>query len=248
MELAALFAPHVFFGQRGVALPYRLLGPSAQPPGGKGRLPLVLFLHGAGERGDDNAAQLENGAARLLGSPLARRDFPCHFVLPQCPKGSRWVEVDWSSRQHSLPAAPSVPLGLTLELLAALFSELPVDRDRVYLVGLSMGGYGAWDLLSRAPETFAAAVIVCGGGDEAQAARLAGVPIWAFHGAEDKVVPVERSRRMIAALRGAAAGTDPPPRYTEYAGVGHDAWTTAFREPELLPWLFSQRRGLPKRP
>jgi predicted peptidase len=237
MSLLSLFAARSFAQRNGTSLPYRLLSP---PPRQTGRLPLVLFLHGAGERGSDNAAQLKNGAAELLGNPSSRRSFPCYFVLPQCPKDARWVEVDWGAASHTMPEQPSLPLAHPLQLVKTRQAELPVDPDRVYLVGLSMGGYGVWDLLSRQPELFAAAVIVCGGGDEAQAARLQKVPIWAFHGQKDQVVPVERSRRMIEAVRRATPRV--PPRYTELPDVEHDAWVAAFAEPELLPWLFAQRR------
>jgi predicted peptidase len=245
-SIASLFAARTFSGSAGGAgstgaggppLLYRLLAP---PPRQTGLLPLVLLLHGAGERGSDNASQLKNGAAELLGSPDARRQFPCYFVLPQCPSDARWVEVDWSASDHVMPPSPSRPLLRVLELLQTLQAELPIDADRVYIVGLSMGGYGVWDLLSRHPEWFAAAVAICGGGDETQAARMRRVPIWAFHGQKDPVVPVLRSRQMIAALQRAAA--DPPPRYTEYADVEHSSWVQAFAEPQLLPWLFAQRR------
>lgn len=230
------FAAREYRSPSGEVLRYRLLSPAASYPE---QLPLVLLLHGAGERGTDNEAQLRNGAAELLGSPAAQHRHPCHFVLPQCPPGSRWVEVDWGSHRHTLPEKPSQPLGLVLELLPALQAELAVDPRRIYLIGLSMGGYGVWDLLSRRPELFAGAVAICGGGDEAQASRLAAMPLWVFHGSDDPVVPVERSRHMVAALRQAGA----EPRYSELPGVAHDSWTPAFHEPELLPWLFSQRRG-----
>ena len=243
-SVAQLFATRTFAGSPGSAggppLPYRLLAP---PPRQTGLLPLVLLLHGAGERGSDNAAQLRNGAAELLGNPDARRQFPCYFVLPQCPSDARWVEVDWSAPRHSMPPSPSRPLARVFELLQTLRAELPIDADRLYAVGLSMGGYGVWDLLSRHAEAFAAAVPICGGGDEAQAAAMQKVPIWAFHGKKDPVVSVERSRRMIAALK--QLGATPPPRYTEYPDVEHSSWVQAFAEPELLSWLFSQRR--PKR-
>jgi len=113
----------------------------------------------------------------------------------------------------------------------------PVDLDRIYVTGLSMGGYGSWDLAIRTPEKFAAVVPICGGGDESQAARLLGVPIWAWHGDADPAVPVERSRRMIAAIRQAGGN----PKYTELAGVGHDSWNPAYRDPHgPIPWLFEQ--------
>lgn len=237
MGIASLFASHTFRTQQGSPLSYRLLSP---PPRQTGLVPLVVLLHGAGERGDDNAAQLRNGAAELLGNELPRRSFPCYFALPQCPPDARWVEVDWSAKSHTLPVAPSRPLMALQGLLTKLRAELPIDPERVYLVGLSMGGYGVWDLLCRTPSLFAAAVPICGGGDEAQADKLRGIPIWAFHGRKDAVVPVERSRRMIEAVR--RLGSPPAPRYTELPDVEHDAWNSAFAEPELLPWLFAQRR------
>ena len=114
----------------------------------------------------------------------------------------------------------------------------PIDPGRIYLTGLSMGGYGAWELAARIPERFAAVAPICGGGDEAQAAKLVGLPIWCFHGADDKVVPVERSRSMVAAIK--AAGGEP--KFSELPGVGHDSWTPAYRDGALLGWLFQQRR------
>lgn len=235
-KLASLFVARTHYSQDGSKLPYRLLAP---PPRRTGLLPLVLFLHGAGERGTDNRAQLGNGAAELLGNPLSRRRFPCFYVLPQCPQNARWVDVDWSADRHTMPPWPSKPLEQTQDLLRTLLAELTVDPHRLYVIGISMGGYGVWDLLSRSPDLFAGAVPICGGADETQAARLGKIPIWAFHGALDSVVPVERSRRMIAELRRLAA--NPIPRYSELAHVGHAAWTAAWNEPQLLPWLFAQR-------
>jgi predicted peptidase len=118
-----------------------------------------------------------------------------------------------------------------------VISHEAVDPARIYLTGLSMGGYGTWDLAARQPERFAAILPICGGGDEATTARLAKLPIWCFHGDADTVVPVERSRTMIAAVR-AASGS---PKYSELPGVGHDSWTPAYRDPAVLDWLFTQK-------
>jgi predicted peptidase len=215
-------------------LPYRLL----VPPGHHAApVPLVLFLHGAGERGHDNLAQLVHGVA-IFAEPEVRRRHPAYVVAPQCPAGQRWVEKDWSAAAHRLPPAPSLPLQQVLALLPRLRDEFPIDPDRIYVTGLSMGGFGTWDIVVREPRLFAAAVPICGGGDESFAPSIAPLPIWAFHGELDPVVPVARSRNMIAALR--RAGGDP--RYTEYPGEGHSCWTRAYHEPDLLPWLFSQRR------
>ena len=239
--MARALLAQTFTDSRGHTLSYWLLLPPAAPTQAAAQreaLPLVLLLHGAGERGDDNQAQLRNGAAELLGSDAAAARFPCVFVLPQCPTGHRWVEVDWAQPSHVMPPEPSVPLHAVLELIGSLKARHAVDPRRIYLIGLSMGGFGVWDLLSRAPERFAAAVAICGGADEHRVTVAASLPIWALHGARDEVVRVERSRRVVAALQ-AAGGR---PRYTEYPDVGHDAWTRAFAEPELLPWLFAQRR------
>lgn len=217
-------------------LPYRLLAPARPLPGR--RYPLVLFLHGAGERGDDNRAQLAYLPA-WLAEPAARESFPCYVLAPQCRAGKKWVEVDWSAPE-STPQRPA-PSPDLLGAIAALEETLAreaVDPDRIYLTGLSMGGYGAWDMAARLPDRFAALLPVCGGGDEATAAKIVGLPVWCFHGDADTAVPVGRSRAMIQALR--AAGGDP--RYSELAGVGHDAWTPAYRDRAVLEWLFEQRR------
>ena len=236
------FRAETFVDAAGHRLPYRLLVPAranGEP------VPLVLLLHGAGERGTDNQAQLGNGAGALLGADEAAARFPCVFVLPQCPKDQRWVEVDWAKDRHTLPKVPSVPLAAALGLVEQLSARHAVDPRRLYVIGLSMGGFGVWDVLSRAAVAavagtprFAAAVPICGGADEEALGRAPAIPVWAFHGALDPVVKVERSRRAVATLRKAVAS----PRYTEYPDVAHDSWTRAFAEPELLPWLFAQRR------
>jgi predicted peptidase len=218
------------FRAEGGTLAYRFLpNPTDQAQ------PLVVFMHGAGERGADNAAQLRH-VVGMFARPEIRRRFPCQVVAPQCPTGRRWVECDWNRLQHDMPDAPSEPLTLLVGLLDELVLDPLVDAGRIYVMGLSMGGYGTWDLIARQPERFAAAVPICGGGDERQAGKLAHIPIWAFHGADDSVVPVARSRNMVAAVRAAGGNV----RYTEYAGTGHGSWVPASRERELLPWLFGQ--------
>jgi len=125
-------------------------------------------------------------------------------------------------------------------LIDRLERELPIDSTRLYLGGLSMGGYGVWDLLARRPNRFAAAFPICGGGDLAKAKSIADIPIWCFHGADDKIVPVGRSQEMIDALNSAGANSV---RFSNYPGVGHHAWLNAFAEPELFDWLFAPRRA-----
>lgn len=229
---------HVYRNAAGESLPYRLLIPKDYDP--QRKYPLILFLHGAGERGDDNESQLKH--AEVLGLAADPND-PCFLVAPQCPAGSKWVEVPWSFNQpHRTPEEPSRSMRLTLELLDQLERQYSIDPARRYATGLSMGGFGTFDLLVRRPHYFAAAVPICGGADDARAPQFAHVPIWIFHGSSDPAVPVLRSRSAFEALK--AAGGDP--RYTEYEGMGHNVWSRAYQEPELRAWLLRQRRNEPK--
>jgi predicted peptidase len=217
----------------GEELPYRLLRPKDYQSAK--RYPLILFLHGAGERGKDNRAQLVHGMKDFASDEI-RDKYPCVVVAPQCPADAQWVDTPWSADAHTMPAQPTVPMRQTLALLETLEKEFSIDARRVYVTGLSMGGFGAWDAVQRQPRRFAAAVPVCGGGDVAQAKTIAHIPVWAFHGGADTVVKPKRSRDMIEALR-AAGGT---PRYTEYPQTGHDAWSATYRNPEMYAWLFAQ--------
>ncbi len=216
-------------------LPYRLLKPKDYNP--KQAYPLVVFFHGAGERGTDNEITLTH-IAKLFTDEHNRKDFPCFVLVPQCPKEARWVEVDWGLDSHQQPKEISKNLGLAVKLLAEIEQTYKIEKDCIYATGLSMGGYAVWDLITRMPQKFAAAVPVCGGGDEAVAEKVKNLPIWAFHGGLDKVVKPKRSQNMIKALEKAGA----KPKYTEYPTTGHDSWKPAYLEPELLKWLFKQRR------
>jgi predicted peptidase len=228
------FEKKQFVAANGDTLPYRLCMPLDYDPGKS--YPLVLFLHGAGERGTCNALPLKHGPLAFARRALQDKH-PCFVLVPQCPKERRWVEVDWKLPAHDMPATPSKPLTTALELLAEVQRTLSVDSSRLYVTGLSMGGYGTWDLVSRQPGRFAAAVPVCGGGDEAQAHRLANMPIWTFHGADDKIVLPIRSQHMVEAIRKAGG----KPRYTEYPQVGHNAWDHAYADEALFEWLFAQK-------
>ena len=215
---------------------YRLMEPSTMVPGE--RYPLVLFLHGADQRGTDNSAQLKHLPERMAGDEY-RRLFPCFLVAPQCRPDRLWVETPRAFDRAAQRQQPGPQMQVVIAILADVMANAPVDTARLYLTGLSMGGFGAWDLGTRLAEQWAAVAPICGGGDEKQAAKLVGVPVWAWHGADDDVVPVRKSRRMIEAIR--AAGGQP--RYTELAGVNHDSWTTAYGDPHgLLAWMFAQRR------
>lgn len=226
---------HTYTDAAGKKLPYRLLRP---PMVEKGRTyPLVVFLHGAGERGTDNDKQLVHGVP-LFAAPEVREKYPCFLVAPQCPEKQRWVEVDWGLDRHTLPKEPGEPGRLTLELIDKLLKDLPVDPKRVYVTGLSMGGFGAWDLVARRPELFAAAAVVCGGADEATAEKVKHVPVWMFHGAKDTVVKPSRSRNMAAALEKAGG----KPKLTEYPDVAHNSWDPAYRDLKLYEWLFAHKK------
>ncbi len=180
-------------------------------------LPLMLFLHGAGERGDDLELVKKHGPPKLIA---AGKSFPFIVVSPQCPIGEWW--------------SPE-PLIALLDEVSARFR---VDPGRVYLTGLSMGGYGSWDLLQTCPGRFAAAAPICGGGIPYLARTFADVPVWAFHGAKDEVVPVENSRLMVEALRKSGGEA----RLTVYPEAGHDSWTGTYDNPELYEWLLGHRR------
>lgn len=231
-----LFEPREYVGADGKVLNYRLLKPS--PYSADRQYPLVIFLHGAGERGDDNTAQLKHGMKEFC-KPQWREKYPCYVMAPQCPEGKKWVEVDWSADTHDMPAEPSESLRLVFELADTMVQDSAVNKNRIVITGLSMGGYGTWDALARRPEFFAAGLPICGGGDPKTAGKFSKVPLWCFHGDADKAVPVKRSRDMIEALK-AADGT---PKYTEYAGVGHDSWTQTYADAAVIQWMFTQLRS-----
>jgi len=235
--MAPFHARTVTVTEAGEAVEFRsqLLAPPAIEPGR--RYPLVVFLHGAGERGRDNEKQLKY-LPTWMTEPALRERHPCFLLAPQCREDERWVDISWADKKSTPQGPPTTDMLAVIAGLNAAIAAEPVDPGRIYLTGLSMGGYGSWDLAARQPERFAAILPICGGGDEATAPRLAKLPIWCFHGDADKVVPVERSRTMIAAVR--AAGGDP--KYSELPGVGHDSWTPAYRDPAVLDWLVSQRQ------
>ncbi|NMA20608.1 MAG: prolyl oligopeptidase family serine peptidase [Lentisphaerae bacterium] len=228
------FAAKVFLAQ-GQDLPYRLLEPKNIASGV--RYPLVLFLHGAGERGIDNQKQLVH-VAGLFSDPENRRKYPCFVLAPQCASDEQWVDRPWSFPNCVQPLYPSRNLVSAMQLLDQTIRDYPVDPGRIYIMGLSMGGYGTWDAITRFPERFAAAIPICGGGDISKAAKLTNLPIWAFHGGADDAVPVKLSRDMCNAIQQQGGNC----RYTEFPGTGHNSWTPATEQPELLPWLFAQKK------
>jgi predicted peptidase len=227
------FEKKIFIPKTGDTLLYRLLRPVKSDSSIK--YPLVIFLHGAGEREKDNTSQLKRGVMNFA-TDVNRKMYPCYIVAPQCPPDYRWVEVDWKLPSHIMPKQPSVYLARTMILVDSLVKNLNIDKNRIYITGLSMGGFGVWDAISRWPDKFAAAVPVCGGGDTAKATMIKNIPIWAFHGDKDNLVMTSRSRNMIAAIKKAGGN----PKYTEYPATGHNAWDKAYSEKDMYLWLFTQ--------
>lgn len=220
----------------------RILSPLHFSP--EKKYPLIVVLHGSGERGNDNDAQLKWGSDLFLDS-ANREKFPAIVVFPQCPADSSWsVSIrtknpDSAGIRFPMDVPATKPLRMVMNFIDTLAKGGTVDPKRIYIGGLSMGGFGTFEILWRKPHLFAAAFPICGGGNPA-GAKLYGrnFPIWVFHGADDDVVPVNNSRIMVDALKAAKAKV----KYTEYSGVKHDSWKNAFAEPELLPWLFAQKR------
>lgn len=223
-----------FDASNGLHLPYRVHEPSHNSQSDK--LPLLIFLHGAGQRGTDNVEQLRHGAKEFTKDDF-QKEFPSYVIAPQCRTDHKWCEVDWTAASVEQPTAPSEEMAALFELIDDFVKTHPVDKQRIYFTGLSMGGFGTWDAIARRPHFFAAAIPVCGGGDLNTAAEIKDIPIWCFHGGADPVVKVELSRNMIAAIK--AAGGEP--KYTEYEGVAHDSWTQTYKNKELFQWLFQQK-------
>ena len=224
-----------------LTVPFRLVVP-AEIEEGK-TYPLIVFLHGAGERGDDNALQLKHFVARMATEQM-RQKYPCFILAPQCPKERRWVDVDWGDvRGGAFPERPSLPLAGAIKAYRETLESRPIDRSRIYITGLSMGGYGTWHLADLLRDEVAAAVPICGGGDVGDAKRYVGLPLWVYHGAKDRAVPVERSRQMVEAIR----KVDGDVNYTEYIDGGHQIWDDAYfgtdDDPGVLPWLFEQKKA-----
>ncbi len=209
--------------------------------------PLVLFLHGAGERGSDNEKQLTHGSG-LFMNPMTRGAYPAVVLFPQCPEDSYWSQVDVDRSTYPIgldfnyDKEATRPMHLVMQLLQQYIDQPYVDPSRVYVMGLSMGGMGTFEILSRMPDTFAAAVPICGGGDPASVTGYADkTALWIFHGGVDQVVDPKLSLEMFQALFEAGAR----PGFTMYPQINHNSWDYAFVEAELLPWLFSQAKSSP---
>lgn len=224
-----------FGNRRGDTLQYRLLVPDyAQHQ----RYPLVVFLHGVGERGTDNEAQLTWGVMNFATDQMMSA-YPAIVVAPQCPPDAYWANFAENKKgELKLLPKPTIMMELLLELIEQLPKDFPIDTNRIYITGLSMGGYGTFDALERRPNLFAAAVPVCGGGDNSKAGTIKHVPIWVFHGADDGTVDPGYSAEMVAALMNTGAR----PGFTLYPSVGHFSWLAAYSDPLMMAWLFRQHK------
>jgi predicted peptidase len=234
----AAYEQRQYRNDAGDSLLYRWLAPDTLFDGV--RYPLIVFLHGSGERGDDNTAQLKHVLPRFIEAGRSLR-YPCYVFAPQCPAEQRWSNgvFEEETNQYRLTDSMAKALSTSMQALVAFVQRYPIDTSRIYVVGLSMGGAGVWELAMRYPEVFAAAVPICGFADRRFVERIEHLPVWIFHGAEDEVVPPAYSRQMVVSLR-AAGGS---PVYTEFAGVGHASWGPAFSNlPFVYDWLFAQRR------
>ena len=261
---------------------YRLVEPRMEPRAeaiadpnsdARARVPLIVFLHGSGERGSDIRAQLKHFAGACASDEFQTKA-PCYVLAMQCPANETWMafarELNYGKEGKFAThhEEPTRAMRALMQAIDEIIATKAVDPTRVYLTGLSMGGFGAFDLAVRRPELFAAVVPICGGGDPATAASIARIPFFIVHGTDDTVVPVENSRRMREAIAAAAAerasaerekargSADAPrpmpkrapnPMYREYDKVGHDSWTPAYRfgDDGVLDWMFAQRRISP---
>ncbi len=223
----------------GDTLLYRYLTPENLKSNKK--YPLVIFLHGSGERGSDNQAQLFHGGEMFL-NPVNREKYPAYVIFPQCPAGvpGAYNHVLETLQPEGMPENPPIsPLMQTLKELIDSYIDMPtVDNRRVYIIGLSMGGMATYDMVARFPDTFAAAIPICGSVNPKRLAAAKDVSFRIFHGDADKSVTPRGSREAYKALRTAGADVE----YIEFAGCTHNSWNPAFNYPDFMKWLFSKKK------
>ena len=237
VDLDALFEAKTYTSDDGFTMKYRLYIPEDYDS--SKAYPCLLFLHGAGERGDDNAAQIKTG----LPCIFTDADSPAYeaiILAPQCPADFQWVDTPWGDGNYSVDNVPeSKPMKAALAILEDVCLAYSVNRNRVYVTGLSMGGFGTWDALSRHSELFAAGMPLCGGGDPSCADVLATKPIRIFHDRNDGVVPVQGSSQMNKAIRKASDPDNVLVSFQLTTGYGHGIWDYVYGERENIDWLFS---------
>jgi predicted peptidase len=231
-QSSSRFSFNKFGNGKGDTLLYRQLFPDADT---FRRYPLLIFLHGSGERGNDNEAQLKWGVANFATDENMKMH-PAFVIAPQCPENMNWSNISRSDMK--LQPTASKPMELLIGLIQQLVKTQRIDSNRIYITGLSMGGYGTYDAIERYPHVFAAAVPVCGAGDASRAASIAHIPLWIFHGADDPAVDPKFSLEMFQALTKAGAR----PGFTQYPEVGHFSWLHAYSDQMMIEWLFRQHR------
>ena len=243
-------------------IPYRFFKPEVQ---NNSLLPLVIALHGAGERGNDNKKQMGfHRLATVWVDSLNQLEHPCFVIAPQCPEEQKWVDIDWGSEKYNFNSTPmSNELATVSNLIDSLIEQYPIDKNRIYLTGLSMGGFGSWYLLINNPNRFAAAIIFSGASDPEMACEIEDIPIWNFHGDIDTAVPVDGSRNMIKAISNCGKDvlliSDPNNKsfwnsefkanrilssnhiYTEYKDKGHVIWAESYNNWHVREWMFSKK-------
>lgn len=229
----SLFSPMKYSNNKGDTLNYRLLFPDANP---LRKYPLVIFLHGSGERGNDNEAQLKWGV-QSFATDYNLKMYQSFVIAPQCPKNKSWDSFSRDGKFKYSDTASQTG-DLLIGLINATIKSFPIDTNRIYITGLSMGGIGTFDIITRYPNLFAAAAPVCGAGDTSKATVFKHIPIWIFHGAEDAAVSPKFSLDMVYALTKAGAH----PGFTQYPTVGHFSWIAAYSDPMFMEWLFNQNK------
>ena len=231
-EREKIFSPNTFRNAKGETLPYRLFVP--QNYDRKKKYRLVVYLHGGGGVGDDNLKQINGGNGYLIDfftRAETQARYPAFVVAPQS-NGDGWIETP------RIPPNPTRQLKLVVELIDELRRTYSIDGSRLYVAGQSLGGFGTFAIVAEFPQLFAAGVPLCGGADESKVLSIIKTPLWVFHGEKDEAVPVDFSRRIVAAMKKAGVSV----KYTEYSGAGHNIWLSVVKEPELLSWLFAQHR------
>lgn len=229
-----------FTSSSGNQLPYRLLRPINAEEGK--RYPLIVFLHGAGDVGDNNNSQLANFPSCFLDSAQRIKN-PSYVIAPQCPSDDSWSSFPGYPNSIRTSEYPTLPIQTLLALIDTLIKNTrpAIDTNRIYVTGFSLGGEGTFDIITRAPHRFAAAVPICGIADTSRAATIKHIPLWIFHGSDDNINSVEYSRAIVAVLR----ALNVTPKYTEYENANHYIWSTAYAEPDLIEWIFSQNKKNP---
>lgn len=230
-----LFSYEKFVSAKGDTMRYRQYFPDANP---NIKLPLVVFLHGSGERGNDNEAQLKWSITSWT-TPVFSAQYPTFIVAPQCPANQAWQSTNFFNdrkKPYTMQAQPSKPMAAVLELIEQLKKLPAIDSNRIYITGLSMGGYGTIEAMMYRPNLFAAALPVCGAGDTTKVNLIKNIPQWYIHGVDDAAVPMQHSINMVTALNNVGN----KPGLTLLPEVGHFSWHQAYSDKNIIAWLFRQ--------